>query len=78
MQQQLSLLDSILDLFVISPLSILGVLVLLVSLYFSLVNASWKQKLRVSLASCCLYFFLGDCLNKYLWYPKFSGIFPLA
>lgn len=77
MQQQLSLLDSILDLFVISPLSILGLLVLLVSLHFSLVNASWKQKLRVSLASCCLYF-LGDCLNKYLWYPKFSGIFPLA
>lgn len=57
MQQQLSLLDSILDLFVISPLSILGLLVLLVSLYFSLVNANWKQKLRVSLASCCLYFF---------------------
>ena len=77
MQQQLSLLDSILDLFVISPLSILGLLVLLV-----LALLVGKRQLEAKTARqpgiMLPVFFLGDCLNKYLWYPKFSGIFPLA
>ena len=77
MQQQLSLLDSILDLFVISPLSILGLLFLLVSLHFSLVNASWKQKLRVSLASCCLYFFWVIALTNIFGTPSLAEFFRL-
>lgn len=70
MQQQLSLFDAILDLFRVNPLSLIGLILVIGLLIWSLNQESSKTKLRVAIASILLFCYLLIALTNVFGIPS--------
>lgn len=78
MQYQLSLFDAILDLFRVNPLSLIGLLLVIGLLIWSLSNENGKTKLRVAIASILLFYYLLISLTNIFGVPSLGDFTRLS